>query len=87
MGTMEVPSQQHLQRRGKVWYFRRRVPQDLISAVGRETVFESLKTVDLNEAKQRRNVRLCQLDAEWAALREQQLKFVNGGAKTGHLAA
>jgi integrase len=65
---MTVPKQQHLQKRGSVWYFRRRVPVELLPIVGKQWVYESLKTKDLKVAQKRRNIRLVELDAEWAEL-------------------
>lgn len=46
----------HLIRRGGVWHYRRRVPQDLISAIGKKEIQFSLKTGELAVAKKRRAV-------------------------------
>jgi hypothetical protein len=71
---MAVPKQQHLQKRGSVWYFGRRIPVELLSVVGKRWMFDSLKTKDLKVAQKRRNNRLVKLDAERAALKEHHIK-------------
>ena len=56
-------SNQHLQRRNDVYYYRRRVPLHLVAKFGKKVVQVSLHTTNLKEAKQRRS--LC--DVEWDA--------------------
>ena len=52
----EVSKNHHLQDRGGVWYYRRRVPSDCVTAVGRSMIFKSLGTRDLKEARRRRDI-------------------------------
>lgn len=60
---MDKVSKNHLQKRGGVWYYRRRVPTECVSAIGRGMIFCSLKTPDLKEARHRRDLK----DVEWNA--------------------
>jgi hypothetical protein len=52
----------HLMRRQGVWYYRRRVPRDLVTIVGKEVVQFSLGTTDRKEAEKRRSAE----DLKWA---------------------
>jgi integrase len=56
-------SNQHLQRRNGVYYYRRRVPLHLAAKFGKKFVQVSLHTTSLKEAKKRRTL----LDLEWDA--------------------
>lgn len=56
-------SDQHLQRRNGVYYYRRRVPLHLVTAIGKKVVQVSLHTTSFKEAKKRRTLR----DLEWDA--------------------
>jgi hypothetical protein len=56
-------SNQHLQRRNGVYYYRRRVPLQLVAKFGQKVVQVSLHTTSLKEATQRRTL----LDLEWDA--------------------
>jgi hypothetical protein len=56
-------SNQHLQRREGVYYYRRRVPLQLVAKFGKKFVQVSLHTTSLKEAKKRRTL----LDLEWDA--------------------
>ena len=60
-------SVQRLQRRNDVYYYRRRVPLDLVATVGKKVVQVSLHTTSLKEAKQRRTLRDLEWDAKFAA--------------------
>jgi hypothetical protein len=51
----DVSKPQGLFRRGNVWYFRCRVPLDLVEAINKAELKESLRTQDHAEAKARRN--------------------------------
>ncbi len=42
-----------VQRRGSTYFYRRRVPHDLVGLVGRTEIIRSLKTGNLNEARRR----------------------------------
>lgn len=59
----EVSKKHHLQERGGVWYYRRRVPADCVASIGRRMIFTSLDTRDRKEARHRRDVK----DVEWNA--------------------
>ncbi len=60
----------HLINRDGVWYYRRRVPKDLISKIGKKFIQVSLKTKDLNEAVKKRELK----DIETTALFETAKK-------------
>ena len=53
----------HLQRRGAVWYYRRRVPEELVRTLGKSVVQYSLKTTDKKQAKKLREHE----DLRWTA--------------------
>ena len=50
----DLSNKLHLINRDGVWYYRRRVPKDLASRIGKKQIQHSLKTKDLNEAIARR---------------------------------
>lgn len=56
----------HLQRRGTVWHYRRRVPEQLVKAYGKPYVHQSLHTGSIKEAQKLRNCLDVQFDAEFA---------------------
>lgn len=84
MGAMH--DQNHLLRRKAVYYYRRRVPSDLIEVAGKDVIQFSLKTREKSEAK-----RLCRLedvrwDQKFEALRrggEQQVHTVSSVRHAG----
>ena len=53
----------HLKCRKGVWYYRRRVPDHLVGALGKAIIQHSLDTKSLKQAKRRREV----ADIEWSA--------------------
>lgn len=59
----------NLNRRGSVWWLKKRVPQDVILDFGKRWVEESLRTSDLPEARRRRDRRVQELESIWDALR------------------
>jgi hypothetical protein len=59
----KVSANNHLLRRNGIYYYRRRVPTHLISALGRKFIQLSLDTTSLAQAKKLRTVR----DLEWDA--------------------
>jgi hypothetical protein len=87
----EVADRNHLQERNGVWYYRRRVPWDLVRSFGSQFVKKSLKTGLIKEAQQRRNILDVQFDAEFADLRKSAgpssvtrpaAKIVKAGARS-----
>ena len=56
-------SDQHLLRRNGIYYYRRRVPLHLVTAIAKKVVQVSLHTTSLKEARKRRTLR----DLEWDA--------------------
>ncbi|UUX94574.1 site-specific integrase [Aquabacterium sp. J223] len=73
-----MPSTHHITRRGAVYYFRARVPKELISAYGRKMVSVSLKTGDEREAHRRAVEHKEQLEREFTALARQTRRLVDG---------
>ena len=64
-----MPKPAGLVRREGTYYFRLRVPADLINELGRSEIKESLRTKSLGEAKRRRNMRALHWDATFDRLR------------------
>lgn len=62
-------SRPQLHPRTKVFWLRKRVPADLVAALGRKEVTLSLQTKDPAEAKKRYAEELLKLEQRWAALR------------------
>ena len=60
-------SNQRLQRRDGVYYYRRRIPHPLVSKFGKTFVQVSLHTTSLKEAKKLRTLRDLEWDAKFAA--------------------
>jgi hypothetical protein len=52
-----------------IYWFRKRVPADLVAAVGRKEITQSLDTRDPAEAKQRYAEVLKEHEARWASMR------------------
>ncbi|WP_042295682.1 DUF6538 domain-containing protein [Paraburkholderia bannensis] len=63
----------HLQKRGTVWYFRRKIPVDLEQHFGRKQLVFSLKTHDYAEAKRLAATHTVITDAQFAAARRGNL--------------
>src|SRR5262245_578732 len=59
----KMPSTYRLLNRKGVWYYRRRVPPELIERMGMEVVSLSLDTKDLKQAQGKRELK----DLEWSA--------------------
>ena len=62
-GLDKVAETFHLERRNGVYYYRRRVPDHAVAAIGRRTIKYSLETSDKSEARKRREVE----DLKWRA--------------------
>lgn len=61
---------EHLWKRERTWWLRKRVPKDVVVEFGVEMVEESLRTTDVVEARRRRDARLSSLKEQWDALRK-----------------
>ena len=60
----------NIQKRGTVYYFRRRIPQDLIEKhAGKREIIRSLGTKDRAEAQRLARKVSAELDDEWQAMR------------------
>jgi integrase len=66
---LPVSKPQGLFRRGNVWWYRRRIPVDLIKSFGGNELKESLGTSDPAKAKTLRNIVAAKFDAQFAAAR------------------
>ena len=62
-----------LARRKGIYYFRIRVPKDLVSILGKKEIRKSLQTTDYGEAKKRRNQVAIEWDARFAQARKTVL--------------
>ncbi|WP_182422373.1 DUF6538 domain-containing protein [Aureimonas sp. ME7] len=62
-------SRPHKHPRTGIYWFRKRVPTDLVAVVGRKEVTESLETRDPVEAKLRHAKALQEYEARWATMR------------------
>jgi integrase len=72
------------QRKGSAsWYFKAKVPRDLIAAFGREQVWKSLRTADLAEAKRRVRDEADAFDKQCRALRDRAAS--DGGGTVGSI--
>ena len=58
-----MPTTYRLLNRKGVWYYRRRVPPELVERMGMEVVSLSLGTKELKEAQKQRELK----DIEWSA--------------------
>lgn len=70
----EVADRNRLEHRKGVWYYRRRVPDDLVTAFGRQMIRQSLRTGSIKEAQKRRNILDVQYDAQFEALRHRPVQ-------------
>jgi hypothetical protein len=69
----------HLMKRGSAWYYKRRVPKNLVQAIGKEIIQVSLETTSQKTALQRRAVR----DLEWDAKFEAAEQALGSSAAKG----
>lgn len=90
----DVGARHYLTSRKGVWYYRRRVPENLIDAIGRAYWQESLQTRDLKEAQRRRTVKDLEVDALIVSLESAASKpgasaspFLTTDALVSHLRA
>jgi integrase len=79
IGAMDVSKPQGLFRRGNVWYYRQRIPVDVVRVfAGKSELKESLGTQDLAEAKRRRNG----VAVKFGALFEEARRSLKGKTST-----
>jgi integrase len=71
----------NVERRGSVYYFRRRVPLDLQAVIGRAVIKESLNERDPTRARQKHAERAAWWEARFASLR-RALSAESGPART-----
>lgn len=72
--SKSVAKHEHVERRGAIWYHRRRIPGDLVEARAygrRREIKGSLKTTDLRTANARATTRDAILDAEFEQKRRE----------------
>lgn len=68
-------SQQYLELRGPVFWFRRKIPLDILPLYGGKTeIRHSLRTSDRSEAVRRARVRSVELDEEFAQVRGKTIR-------------
>ncbi len=71
IGAMKVRTQTNLVKRGSVWYFRKKVPQDLQGHYRRESIRKSLREFPALADARREAARLAaQFDAEFGKVRQ-----------------
>ena len=78
----DVADTKHLQKRGEIWHYYRRVPTKLIPILEKTFIKVSLGTTDLKEARKRRNIKDVEFDATMAQA-EAQLEASSDTAKKG----
>ncbi|EEB86037.1 site-specific integrase [Roseobacter sp. GAI101] len=61
------PKNQYLVRRGNIWHYSRRVPQNARKYIGTQFIKKSLGVSDVKEARRLRNIYSIQVDARFAA--------------------
>ncbi len=53
---MTSTDQKYLKKRGNIWWYQRRIPKELLDQFdGQTAISKSLKTVDIHEARLRRD--------------------------------
>ena len=67
----EAPKNHHMINRDGVWYFRRRVPKDLVPVFGKTFIQFSLQTNGRKEAEKLRNLADVKWDARFKQAEEQ----------------
>jgi hypothetical protein len=75
METQSLSQTTRLIRRNGVYHYRRRVPDELVAAIGRREIHRSLGTTSLTEAKKLRTIEDLTWDARFDAA---------GGKSTEH---
>ena len=78
-GLSEVVKENRLVRRNGVYYFRARIPKDLVKAFNRREFEKSLGTSDRSEALKAVRIQSVKFDAEIEAMRRTVSTLVDGG--------
>lgn len=78
-----ISSTQHLLHRDGVYYYRRRVPEPLVSTVGKKVVQYSLGTTILAEAKKRRDAENLKWTTRFEALASDSQSVADAVSGTG----
>lgn len=78
LGSMDLPSQIHVFNRSGTYYFRRRVPKDLLSLYPSGQVVFSLKTKDWKEADRLARAESVKLDQEFQRHRAHLMTHSDG---------
>jgi hypothetical protein len=55
-----------------LYYFRKRVPKDLLNLIGKDEIRLTLGTRDPNEAKRLHTIKLAEVEERWSNLRRGQ---------------
>jgi len=83
MGMKKVSTTLHMvQRKNGVWYFKRRVPKDLVGAFGFKTIQFSLGDTNVKTARKRREV----ADVDWTSRFDEARAKLKSGGTTAHQA-
>ena len=77
----------YLIKRGERWYYRRRVPEDVVNVLGRTSVKIALKTDSLKEARIRRDALVEADDQYWASLHIDESSNDNAQVTSRYIAA
>ena len=75
---MDLPSQIHVFNRNGTYYFRRRIPKDLLSLYPSDQIIFSLKTKDRKEADKLARAESVRLDQEFERKRGHLVAHSNG---------
>jgi hypothetical protein len=75
---MDLPSQIHVFNRNGTYYFRRRIPKDLLSLYPSDQIIFSLKTKDRKEADRLARAESVRLDLEFERKRDRLMGHSDG---------
>jgi integrase len=79
MGRCRVKNRQ-LKQRGKWWHYKRRVPEDVASELGKEWVEVALKTTIVQDARRQRDKINTSLERSWQRIRDTKRRQSVGAA-------
>lgn len=75
----EMAKPHGLNQRDKVWYYRARIPKDLVQRYGRKEIWISLKTQDYKKALELFHLEALKLQAEYAEFRRRRSLLQQAG--------